>query len=408
MTSTAVAVTGVGLLTPAGIGSRDTFDAMCSGRSTAEVDPDLKGASVDISCAVPDFRAPELIGRRRTHRMDRFTQLAVVAAREAVDDAGLSTGEWLPERVGAVFGTATSSMETLAVETGHYLDGRPDRISPMSLTRSLPSAPLTEVTLDLGIRGPSLALSTACAAGNQALALGADLLRSGACDIVVAGGSENPRTLPCALLLDKLRALSRRHDLPECASRPFDADRDGLVIGEGAGVLVLERLDHARARGAAPRALLAGHGSTSDAHHYVAPDPEGHGAEAAMRAALTNAGLGPADIDHVNAHATATPAGDLAEARALRRLFPDGAPPVTAPKSVIGHSLGAAGAVESALTVLTLQHQRIPPTANLDMLDPAIDLDVVHGRPRDVRMRAALSNSFAFGGHNTVLVFTTA
>lgn len=407
MTHTAIAVTGIGLLTPAGTNSRDTFEALCSGRSTAAVDPDLHGAPVDLSCAVPDPHAPEILGRRRTQRMDRFAQLAVLAAREAVADAGLRTGEWLPERVGVVLGTANSSTETLTTELGHYLSGHPERVSPMTLTRSLPSASVAEVTIDLGTRGPSLAVTSACASGSQAIALGADLLRSGSCDIVVVGGSENPRTVTCSLLLGQLRALSRRREEPERASRPFDADRDGLVIGEGAGVLVLERQEHAYARGAVPRALLAGHGSTSDAHHYVAPEPEGRGAEAAMRAALADAGLCPADIDHVNAHATSTPAGDLAEARSLSRLFRGDGPPVTALKSLIGHSLGAAGAIESAITVLTLQHQRIPPTANLERLDPAIDLDVVHKAPRDVRMRAALSNSFAFGGHNSVLVFTT-
>ncbi len=407
MTSAAVAVTGVGLLTPARIGSRDTFDGLCSGRSTAAIDPDLQGAPVDFSCAVPDFRAQEALGRRLAHRMDRFTQLAVLAAREAVTDAGLRTDEWLPERVGVVLGTASSSMEALPTDMGHYLSGHPERISPMSLTRSLPSAPVAEVTIALGARGPSFSVSNACAAGNQAIALGVDLLRSRSCDIVIAGGAESPRTLCCAILLGRLRALSRRRDRPESASRPFDAERDGLVIGEGAGVLVLERQEHAHARGVVPRALLAGHGSTSDAHHYVAPEPEGHGAEAAMRAALADAGLRPVDIDHVNAHATSTTVGDLAEARALNRLFRNDVPPVTAPKSLIGHSLGAAGAVESAITVMTLQHQRIPPTANLERLDPAIALDVVHKGPRDTRMRAALSNSFAFGGHNTVLVFTT-
>ncbi|MFF7690225.1 beta-ketoacyl-[acyl-carrier-protein] synthase family protein [Streptomyces syringium] len=402
-----VVVTGVGLLTPAGIGAGATFAGLCAGRPTARPDPELRGEPVDFSCAVPGLHAEQVLGRRLSGRTDRFTHMAILAAREAVADAGLSPRQWpAAERVGVLLGSAGSATAAMFRETQHYLSGRRDRISPMTAVCCTPNASVTEVTIDLGARGPGFALSSACAAGNQAIALGCDLLRSGVCDIVVAGGSESARTVVNALLLGRLMALSRRRDDPAGACRPFDAARDGLVLGEGAGVLVLERWRDAAARGVTPRAVLAGHGAVSDAYHYVAPEPEGRGAEEAMRAALADAGLSPGDIDHVNAHATGTPAGDLAEARALRRLFVD-VPPVTALKSQIGHALGAAGAIESAVAVLSLTQQTIPPTANLDHQDPAIGLDVVHRDARLVPLQAVMSNSFGFGGHNSVLVFTS-
>lgn len=400
-----VVVTGVGLVTPAGIGSVATFAGLCSGRSAAAPDPELRGLPVDFSCAVPDLCPDRALGRRLGGRTERFAQMAVLAAREAVFDAGLDPDGWPADRVGVVLGAANSSAPALVQDLRHYWSDHPERVSPMTATRCTPNAPVAEVTLDLGVRGPSLALSTACAAGNQAIALGCELLRSGACDVVIAGGSESARNMVNVVMLAKARALSRRRDAPECASRPFDAERDGLVLGEGAGILVLERCQDARTRGSAPRAFLAGHGSSSDAFHYAAPEPEGRGAEQAMRAALADAGLTPGDIDHVNAHATGTPAGDLAEARALHRLFLD-VPPVTALKSQLGHALGAAGAIESAVAVLSLGAQMIPPTVNLDHQDPAIDLDVVRERARPLALRSVMSNSFGFGGHNTVLVFT--
>jgi 3-oxoacyl-[acyl-carrier-protein] synthase II len=271
----------------------------------------------------------------------------------------------------------------------------------------MPNTPVAEVTIDLVAHGPSFAVAGACASGGHAIAVAADLLRSGTCDIVITGGADSARSAAASACLSQLTALSRHRRDPAGASRPFDAHRDGFVLGEGAGILVLERLEQARARQATPRALLAGHGCSSDAHHYVAPDPQGAGAERALRAALAHAGLTHSDIDHVNAHATSTTVGDLAEARALHRVFGDSPPPVTAVKSVIGHALGGAGGIEAAVTVASLQEQTIPPTVNLDRPDPEVDLDIVREKSRALRMRAAVSNSFGFGGHNVVLVFST-
>ncbi|MBO1420027.1 beta-ketoacyl synthase, partial [Streptomyces sp. FH025] len=381
MSRHAVAVTGLGLVTPAGTGAEDVWRHFLGGGPTARPDPELAGLAVDFSCRVDGFNPPALLGGRLARRLDRFSQLAVVAARQAVADAGLDPGEWDGERVGVVLGVSASSVQTHAVEYGRLAEGLADRVSPLMVPRSIPNMAAGEVGLDLGARGPGLVVSTACASGTSALALGCDLIRSGTCDLVLAGGTDSARTPMTAVAFDRLGALSRRRHDPAGASRPFDADRDGFVLGEGSGVLVLERPGHARARGAHPRGYLAGHGAASDAHHFTAPHPGGDGLARAVRAALVDAGLAPHEIGHINAHGTGTALNDPAEAAALRQVFRR-PPPVTANKSVIGHTMGAAGAIEAALTVLALQHRLVPPTANLDRLDDAIDLDVVTGAPR--------------------------
>ncbi|MGW0532918.1 beta-ketoacyl-[acyl-carrier-protein] synthase family protein [Streptomyces sp. NPDC003032] len=404
----AVAVTGLGLITPAGVDRDATWAGLSAGVRVAAKDPVLAGLPVDFSCAVPESAGVAALVPGRARRMDPYSRLAVLAAREAVADAGLTPREWPAERVGVVLGVGNSSMLAWPSTFAHLTAGRPERVAPTALPRSMPNTPVAEVTIDLAARGPSFAVAGACASGGYAIAVASDLLRSGTCDIVITGGAESARSTAASACLSQLTALSRhRHD-PAGASRPFDAHRDGFVLGEGAGILVLERLEQARARRVTPRALLAGHGSSSDAHHYVSPDPQGAGAERALRAALSHAGLTADDIDHVNAHATSTPVGDLAEARALRRVFGDCPPPVTAVKSVIGHALGGAGGIEAAVTVLSLQEQAVPPTVNLDRLDPEVDLDIIRDERRAVRMRSAVSNSFGFGGHNVVLVFSAA
>lgn len=402
-----MAVTGLGLVTPAGFGVAAGWEHLLGGEPTARTDPRLAGLNVDFSCQAGDFDPVALLGGRLARRLDRFAQLAVLAAREAVADAGLDPAGWDADRVGVVLGVSASSTDTHAAEYGRLAEGRPDRVSPLMVPRSIPNMAAGEVGLDLGARGPNLVTSTACASGTTALGIACDLLRAGTCDVVLAGGAESGRTPMVATSFDRLGALSRRRHDPAGASRPFDADRDGFVLGEGAGVLVLERAADARARGARPRARLAGHGSAADAHHFTAPRPDGAGLARAVRAALADAGLAPHEIGHVNAHGTGTTLNDLAEAAALRQVFRD-PPPVTAVKSVIGHCLGAAGAIEAAVTVLTLQHGLIPPTANLDRPDDAIDLDVVTKVPRRARLQAAVSVSSGFGGQNAAVVLTTA
>jgi 3-oxoacyl-[acyl-carrier-protein] synthase II len=401
-----IAVTGIGLVTPAGIGADATWQGLLDGRPTAATDPGLDGLAVDFSCRVPGFEPHLLLGRSLAGRLDRFAQLALVGARAAITDAGLDSGEWDPVRVGVVLGVGSNSLERYPQEFSRLNNGRAELMSPLAVVRSVPSMAPAEVSLDLGARGPSLSVATACASGTTALGIARDLLRGGACDIVITGGAESGALPAVVACFQQMRALSRRTHDPTGASRPFDRDRDGFVLGEGAGILVLERAAHAAARRARPRALLAGFGASTDAHALTAPHPDGRGAAEAMCAALRDAGLAPVDVGHVNAHGTSTSLNDAAEFRALRDVF--GTPPVvTANKSVLGHALGGAGGIEAAVTVLTLQHGMVPPTANLDTLDPDIDLDVVHKVPRPVRLRAALSNSFGFGGQNAVALFTS-
>ncbi|MEU7277173.1 beta-ketoacyl-[acyl-carrier-protein] synthase family protein [Streptomyces sp. NPDC045431] len=402
-----VAVTGIGLVTPAGIGTEATWAGLLAGTPTAAKDPDLAGLPVDFACRVPGYDAEALLGRRLTWRLDPFATMALVAAREAVADAGLGAGDWEPSRVGVVLGIGCVSMTHYMAEFAKIATRQYDSVSPVLLPRCLPNMVAGEVALDLKAHGPAFTVSTACASGTSALGIARDLIRSGTCDIVITGGSESVRQTVPAVCFARMGALSRRTDAPEAASRPFDADRDGFVLGEGAGILVLERPAHARGRGVRPRAYLSGYGATCDAHHFTSPHPEGRGAAEAMRAALADAGMEPADIDHVNAHGTGTPRNDIAESRALTRVFRS-PPPVTSLKGVTGHAIGGAGGIEAAGAVLSLQHQTIPPTANLDALDPEIDLDVVAKAPRSAALRAVVSSSFGFGGQNAAVVITAA
>ncbi|MFE1009892.1 beta-ketoacyl-[acyl-carrier-protein] synthase family protein [Streptomyces sp. NPDC058794] len=405
---TGVAVTGLGMITPAGHTASDTWRTVCEGRGLARPDPELAGLDIDISCRVDDFDATRVLGRPLARRLDRFAHLALVAAREAVEDAGLEPGlRSLAPRVGVVLGVGSNSLATYAREFGRLARGDAALVSPLALTRSVPSMAAAEVALDLKATGPNFTASSACASGATAIGIAAALLDSGACDIVLAGGAESGRSRMTATCFASLRALSRRTAEPRRASRPFDADRDGLVLSEGAAVLVLERLDHARRRGASVRSLLRGHATGCDAHHPVAPHPDGQGAEHVLRTAIAAARLTPRDVRHVNAHGTGTRAGDAAEARALLRVFAGAVPPVTAAKGVLGHALGAGGAIEAALTVLTLEHQLVPPTANHDLQEAGQRLDIVTGRPRPGPLHSAVCNSFGFGGQNAVLVFTT-
>ncbi|MFF5706615.1 beta-ketoacyl-[acyl-carrier-protein] synthase family protein [Streptomyces sp. NPDC012794] len=402
----AVAVTGVGLVTPGGCDTATNWAALCAGRSLAARNPAFAGLPVDISCDVRDFDAQQELGPRLARRLDRFAQLGIAAARRAVADADLSVPNGPPERVGVVLGVGSNSLRTYVEEFTRLGEGRPEAVSPLALPRSVPNMVAGEIALDTGARGPNFTVSSACASGANALGVARGLLLGGLCDVVLAGGAESWSRMT-AVCFAQMRALSRRTEHPALASRPFDADRDGFVLGEGAAVLVLERLTRARARGARSRALLSGYGSSADACHPTSPHPEGDGAEQAVRQALADAGCAPDDVGHVNTHGTSTRLGDAAEARMLLRVFDrGGVPPVTATKSVLGHALGAAGAVEAVVTVLSLQHQQVPPTANLTRQDPGHELDLVTGAPRRVGFDTALSTSFAFGGQNAALVFS--
>ncbi|MGK5631867.1 beta-ketoacyl-[acyl-carrier-protein] synthase family protein [Streptomyces sp. URMC 123] len=402
----AVAVTGLGLVTPAGIGTEATWEGVCRGVSAARRDPRLGGLPVDISCTVPGFSATRHVGRRSPLVHDRFVQLAVAAAREAVTDSGLDPRTWDGARVGVVVGCGLGGVTTWEQQHRRMLESGPNAVSALLIPLLVPNMAAGHLAMELGATGPNLVTATACASGATALGTACALLRDGTCDVVVAGGAEAGVSPLIVTGFARMGALSRRLAEPAAASRPFDADRDGFVIGEGSGMLVLERRRDALARGAPVRALLAGYGASADAHHMTAPDPEGAGALRALRTALDQAGVMPSEVDHVNAHGTATPLNDAVEARVLRKLLGDAAA-VTSTKGVLGHALGAAGAIEAALTVLALQHGTVPPTANLDRQDPGVELDVVAGAPRRGRFHVALSNAFGFGGQNAVLLFTT-
>jgi 3-oxoacyl-[acyl-carrier-protein] synthase II len=398
----AAAITGIGLVTPAGIGVRDNWERVVAARSAAATDPELTGLPVTTACRVPAFRAEEL-GVPGAWQWDRYAQLAMVAAGEALRDAGLEPHAWEdPSRVAVVIGSGAGGTATMEAQHAVLIEQGPAAVSPLTLPMGLLNMAAGQVAIQLGARGPCLAPCTACASGATAIGIARDLLRSGAADIVIAGGTEAPVTALFVSAFSRMRALSRRPD-PEAASRPFDAARDGFVLGEGAGIFVLETEAQARARGTRVRARIIGYGASADAHHVTSPDPEGRGARQAMRAALADAGLSRGDVGYVNAHGTSTRLNDAVEAAAIHDVLGDGVP-VSSTKGVTGHLLGAAGAVEAAYAALALQHGVIPPTANLTEPDAAMRVDLVRGQPRHDRPSVALSNSFGFGGQNASLL----
>ncbi|MCH0561191.1 beta-ketoacyl synthase [Streptomyces sp. MUM 16J] len=402
-----VVISGIGMVTPAGADTPTTWGTVLAGRPTAAADARLSGLGVAFSCALAGFDAEAVLGAD-ARRMDPFARYAVAAAREAVADAALTAGTFDPGRTAVVLGTAVGGQSTWEEQGDRLRDRGPRTVNPLTVPKAIGNIAAGSVAMDLGLHGPSLTLSTACAAGTTALGFALDLLRSGRCDVVLAGGTEAAVTPLVSTAFDRLKALSRRGEDPGAASRPFDEHRDGFVLGEGAAVLVLERADSARERGRRPYARLLGHGASSDAHHLTAPDPHGHQAERALREALRDADLGPADVCLVNAHATSTPQGDAVESRLIERVF-GGATPVTSTKGVTGHMLGAAGAVEAALTALSVHHGLIPPTANFRARGTDIAaIHIVHGQPRTAAVPVAVSNSFGFGGHNAVVVLGSA
>lgn len=402
-----VVVSGLGMLTPAGRGIEALWGAVCAGRSLAERQEVLAGLPVQTACRVPglDADADAVLGRRLARRLDRFAHLAVIAARDAVADAVLDPECWDGTRVGVVLGVGSNSMVSYEREFRHMAGGQPHYVSPVVLPRSVPSAAAAEVAIDLGVRGPGFTVAAACASGAQAIAVGADLIASGSVDVVITGSGESGLCRVAATCFAQLAALSRREGDPALASRPFDRERDGFVLSEAGAVLVLEAREHMVRRGGRARAVLAGHASSCDAHNPVAPDPQGLGAEQALRHALERSGVAVGEVGHVNAHGTGTQAGDAAEARCLLRVFGAAQPPVTASKGVLGHSLGASGAVEAAVTILSLERGLLPPTANLGQQDVGLELDLVTGQARPTRDEIGVSTSFGFGGFNTALVF---
>jgi 3-oxoacyl-[acyl-carrier-protein] synthase II len=398
-----VAVTGLGALTPLGPDVAALEEGLLSGRSGVRLlhEPEFAALPARLAATVD---LTDRIDRVQARSLDRVQQVALVAAREAWADAGSPQVE--PERLAVVIGSGIGGALTILGQHDVLREHGPRRVSPHLVPMLMPNGPAAAVGLELGARGGVHCPVSACASGAEAIALALELLRSGRADVVVAGGAEAcVHPLPLAGFA-QMRALSTRHDSPEQASRPYDKGRDGFVLGEGAGVLVLERTDFAQARGARVHGHLAGAGLASDAHHVTAPDPAGTGAARSITAALQDAGVQATDIGHINAHATSTPLGDLAEARALVIALGDHRPPVTATKSCTGHLLGAAGAVEAIATVLALSRGVVPAIRNLDDPDDDADVDAVRLVPRQHPHEVALTTSFGFGGHDVSLVLT--
>ncbi len=400
-----VVVTGMGAVTPLGHDVASTWEAMVAGRSG--VGPitafDPQGLGVRIAAEVRGFDPVAHFGRREHRHIDRFAQLAVAAARQALTASGLDVSA-APGRVGVVFGSGLGGLAS--IEEGVRVLGErgPSRVSPYVLPMMIPNMAAGQVAIDAGARGPVSCTVTACAASANAIADALELIRRGGADAVVAGGSEAAVTPIGVAGFAQMNALSRRNDDPPRASRPFDRARDGFVIGEGAAALVLEELEHARARGATVHGEVLGAGASCDAHHITAPRPDAAGAVAAIRAALDDARIGPDRVGYVNAHGTSTELNDRAEALAIRTVLGAGVP-VSSTKSVTGHLLGAAGAVEAIACIQALRTGLLPPTANLDEPDPDCELDHVRGEARAGAPVVAVSNSFGFGGHNVTLVF---
>ena len=412
MSDRRIVVTGMGMITALGQDVASTWAGLVAGRSGVDTitafDPSRVASRV--AGEVKDFDSSHVLDRKDQRRTDRYIQFGLVAAREAMDQAGLPDrleGE-LAESTGVILGTGLGGVGTLVDGISTNALRGPDRISPFLIPMGIPNTGAGQVAINFGMTGPNFATVSACASGGHAIGEASEIIRRGDAEMMIAGGSEAGIVEPLVGGFASMRALSTRNDDPKAASRPFDSGRDGFVCGEGCGVIVLEALEHAQARGAQPLAELVGYGATADASHITLPAPGGIGAVRAARRALQKAGLTPDDVDHVNAHATSTPEGDKAELQAIRTIFGEdaGRVAVTANKSMIGHTLGAAGAIEAIATILAIREGCIPPTINLTDPDPAgegLDLTPDVASQRDVRV--ALSNSFGFGGQNTALVF---
>ncbi|MEU4633372.1 beta-ketoacyl-ACP synthase II [Micromonospora chalcea] len=401
-----VVVTGLGATTPLGGDVASTWDAMLAGRSGVSALTQEWAADLPVRIAAQLAVDPsEVLDRVKLRRLDRSEAIAIIAARQAWADAGLAEAGPDPERLAVSVGSGIGGATTLLAQDDILEKSGPRRVSPHTIPMLMPNGPAAWVGLELGAKAGVHTVASACATGAEAIALGLDIIRAGRADVVVAGGTEAViHPLPIAGF-SSMRAMSTRNDEPERASRPWDSGRDGFVLGEGAGVVILERADHAASRGARVYARLAGAGITSDAYDIVQPHAEGEGAIRAIARAVADADVARTDIVHVNAHATSTPVGDMLEIGALRQAVGDH-PVLTATKSMTGHLLGAAGALESIATILAIRDGVIPPTINLDDPDEGLTLDVAAHKARHMEIPAALNNAFGFGGHNVALVFT--
>lgn len=407
-----VVVTGVGCVSPLGNDADVTFRRLLEGESG--IGPitrfDASSHAARIAGEVRGFDiAPYVPSRKTVRHMDSFVQFAIAASDMAIENSGLALAAADRERIGAIVGTGVGGLQVIEAQHRVMLDSGPRAVSPFLIPMFLGNLAPGHIAIHHGLKGPNIHVSTACATGTHAIGEAAHVIARGDADVMIAGGSEAGTTPLLVAGFCAAKALSLRNDSPAEASRPFDRDRDGFVMGEGAGILVLEELDHARRRGAPILAELAGYGLSDDAFHMTAPEDSGDGARRAMQAALDRAGLAPGEVDYINAHGTATPLGDKIETMAIKAVFGDHARSgklwISSTKSMIGHLLGAAGAVEAVVCVKTIVEGAVHPTINLRTRDPDCDLDYVANEARHRRVRAALSNSFGFGGHNATLLF---
>ena len=404
-----VVVTGIGIVCPLGLDMATTWEGLIAGKSGIDYITlfDIEPYQTKFAGEVKGFDPTNYISRKDARRMDRFAQLAVAASLQAVEQSGIQINSTNQDNIAIIVGSGIGGLTTLFEQIKVLLEKGPDKVSPFLVPMMISDMGAAQVSITLGVKGLNLCTTSACSSSSDAIGVAYELIKRGDAQAALAGGSEAVINPVGIAAFGALRALSTRNDEPQLASRPFDAERDGFVISEGACVLILESLDHAQERGANILAEIMAYGASGDAYHVTAPDEDGEGAAKAMQLALNKAGLAPSDIDYINAHGTSTPLNDKVETMAIKTVFGDHAYriPISSTKSMTGHLIGAAGAVEAATCIMAIQHGIIPPTTNLTHPDPECDLDYVPNVARQVKVTAALSNSFGFGGHNSVLIF---
>jgi 3-oxoacyl-[acyl-carrier-protein] synthase II len=404
-----VVVTGIGLVTPVGSDRKTTWNSLLEGKSGIDYISlfDAEGFESRIAAEVKDFDAAPVLGRKEARRLDRFAQFACVAALEALEDAGLDMANEDADRVGVLIGSGVGGIMTITEQHKILLNKGPKRVSPFLVPMMLGDMASGQVSMMIGAKGPNFSTVSACATGTDSIGEALEMIRRGRADVVIAGGTEAAVCEIGVAGFNSCMALSTRNDDPQAASRPFDSGRDGFVLGEGAGLVVLESLEHAEKRGANVLAELAGYGASSDAHHVTQPHPEGEGAARAMKWAIEDAKIAPEAVDYINAHGTSTPLNDKFETISMKRMYGDHAYnlKISSTKSMTGHLLGAAGGIEAAFSVLAIKEGIIPPTINIDDPDPECDLNYVPNTALKQEVNVAMSNSLGFGGHNASLVF---
>ncbi len=401
-----VVVTGIGAVTPIGIGKDEFWENLVQGKSGVKTIDHLRDFPTYMAATIDHFEPQDFMEKRDVKKMDRFTHFAQAAAKMAIDDAKLDLSREDRERIGVIVGTGIGGLDTIEKQFKILLDKGPRRVSPFLVPMLIANMASGYISITYGLRGPNTTLVTACASGTHSIGEAYRILQRGEADVMIAGGAEAPVTSIAFAGFCAARAMSTRNDEPEKASRPFDSKRDGFVMGEGAGVLIMETVEHAARRNAPIYAEIVGYGMSGDAHHVTAPDPDGQGAFLCMQRALRDAGLQPKEVDYINTHGTSTEYNDKIETLAIKRLFQEHAPKLalSSTKSMIGHLLGAAGGVEMVATLLSMQKGVVLPTINLEFPDPACDLDYTPNQSRPMDIRIAISNSFGFGGTNACLV----